>query len=255
VLFPDLAYPTYDVGARIAGATPVTVPTRDGLLDLAAVEAGQGDLLWVNYPANPHGVVGSAAHVGEVVQWARERGVVVASDECYAEFVWTGGHASALAHGLDGVLSLHSLSKRSNLAGYRAALVAGDPDLVARLLEVRKHAGLITPGPVQAAMVAALDDDVHVDVQRQRYAERRQLLRTALDAAGWVITHSEGGLYLWAAHPDLPGCWDAVGHLAGLGILVAPGDFYGVAGAGHVRLALTAPTERVRAAADRLEHS
>jgi aspartate/methionine/tyrosine aminotransferase len=145
---------------------------------------------------------------------------------------------------------VHSLSKRTNLAGYRAGFVAGDPDLVARLLEVRKHAGMIVPAPVQAAMVAALDDDRHVEEQRARYAARRALLRPALEAAGFRVEHSEASLYLWAT-ADEP-CWTTVARLAELGMLVAPGDFYGAAGARHVRVALTASDERVRAAADRL---
>jgi succinyldiaminopimelate transaminase len=253
VLFPDLAYPTYDVGARLAGAEPVAVPTRHGRLLLDGVSAGEGDLLWLNYPANPHGAIATPEHLREVIGWARDRGVVVASDECYAEFVWSGRHVSALCDGRSGVLALHSLSKRSNLAGYRAALVSGDERLIARLLEVRKHAGLIVPAPVQAAMVAALDDDAHVDEQRVRYAERRDLLWPVLEKAGWTIEHSLGGLYLWATHAAYADCWAAVNSLAAQGILVAPGDFYGAAGRRFVRVALTAPTERIAAAVHRLE--
>jgi succinyldiaminopimelate transaminase len=254
VLFPDLAYPTYDVGARIAGCEPVPVPTTDGLIDLAALDrVGDGAaLLWINYPANPHGRCAPRGHLADVVEWARARGVLVASDECYIEFAYTAPSSSALAHGADGVLTVHSLSKRSNLAGYRAGFVAGDATVVRRLLEVRKHAGLIVPAPVQAAMAAALDDDEHVDAQRRIYGERRTLLQPALESAGWCIDHSEGGLYLWVTHP-LHDSWSAVEHLAKAGVLVAPGDFYGAAGRRHVRVAMTAPTERIRAAAHRLE--
>jgi aspartate/methionine/tyrosine aminotransferase len=146
---------------------------------------------------------------------------------------------------------VHSLSKRSNLAGYRAGFVAGDQALIAELLEVRKHAGMMVPAPVQAAMTAALADDAHAEEQRARYAGRRERLRPALEAAGWAVTGSEAGLYLWASHPDLD-CWASVERLAGLGILVAPGAFYGPAGAGHVRVALTATDERIDAAISRL---
>ncbi|HEX8002286.1 MAG TPA: succinyldiaminopimelate transaminase [Mycobacteriales bacterium] len=253
VLFPDLAYPTYDIGARLAGCEPVPVPTRDGLLDLDALDAAGAALLWVNYPANPHGRVAPPEHLAAVVAWGRASGVLVASDECYAEYGWTAPVTSALANGPAGVLAVHSLSKRSNLAGYRAGFVAGDPAVVQALLEVRRHAGLIVPAPVQAAMVAALGDDPHVDEQRARYEERRALLGTALGNAGWRVDHSEGGLYLWATHPDDADCWAAVGRLADRGVLVAPGAFYGAAGARHVRIALTATTTEVADAARRLE--
>jgi succinyldiaminopimelate transaminase len=253
VLFPGLAYPTYDVGARLAGCEPVPVAVVDGLIDVDALDARDAGLLWINYPANPHGRVAPPQHLAQVVAWGRQHGVLVVSDECYLELGWETRASSALAHGIDGVLAVHSLSKRSNLAGYRAGLVSGDAAVVARLLEVRKHAGLITPAPVQAAMIAALDDDAHVDAQRERYATRRTMLRAALEGAGWRIDHSEGGLYLWATHPDHDDCWAAVTALASRGILVAPGDFYGVAGTRHVRIALTATDERMRSAVERLE--
>jgi succinyldiaminopimelate transaminase len=251
LLFPDLAYPTYDVGARLASCEPVPVRTTDGLVDVEALDATDAAALWVNYPANPHGRVAPAGHLAEVVAWGRAHGVLVLSDECYVELGWTARPTSVLAHGNDGVLAVHSLSKRSNLAGYRAGFVAGGAEVVAKLLEVRRHAGLIVPAPVQAAMVAALGDDVHVEEQRARYGERRDLLLTALDKNGWRVDHSEGGLYLWATRGD--DCWAAVDWLAERGILVAPGAFYGAPGAQHVRIALTATTERVRAAAARLE--
>jgi succinyldiaminopimelate transaminase len=252
VLFPDLAYPTYDIGARLADCEPVPVPTRDGLVDLDALDATDAALLWVNYPANPYGAVAPPEHLAAVLAWARANGVLVASDECYAEFGWTAPVTSALAHGVEGVVALHSLSKRSNLAGYRAGFVAGDPAVVDRLLDVRRHAGLIVPAPVQAAMTAALRDDAHVDEQRERYAERRALLSKALANAGWRVDHSEGGLYLWATREGHD-CWSAVAYLAERGILVAPGEFYGAAGARHVRIALTATTRQVADAARRLE--
>jgi succinyldiaminopimelate transaminase len=246
---PRLAYPTYEVGVRLAGAE--AVPT-DGLVELGPAPVR---LVWLNSPANPTGQVLPAAHLAKVVAWARERGALVASDECYLEFGWDARPVSVLdpavcGDSVEGLLSVHSLSKRSNLAGYRAGFVAGDPALVRELLEVRKHAGLIVPAPVQAAMTAVLRDDAHVEVQRARYAGRRAVLRPALEAAGFRIEHSEAGLYLWATRGE-PG-WVSVDRLAAIGILVAPGDFYGDAGMNHVRVALTATDERVAAAAQRL---
>lgn len=254
VVFPELAYPTYDVGARLAGAEPVAA---DGLLRLGPLRP---KLLWINSPSNPTGKVLPAEHLRKVVAWARERGVLVASDECYIELAWEDDpakqpvsilHPEVCEGSHEGLLAVHSLSKRSNLAGYRAAFVAGDPALVQELLEVRKHAGMIVPAPVQAAMGAALDDDAHADEQKERYRSRRTRLREAFEGAGWSVEHSEAGLYLWARHPDHD-AWGAVAHLAERGVLVAPGDFYGIAGAGHVRVAFTANDERVRAAAERL---
>jgi succinyldiaminopimelate transaminase len=250
VVHPQLAYPTYDVGARMAGARPVAA---DGLFPLGP---GPVRLCWVNSPSNPTGQVLPAAHLGKVVAWAREHGTLVASDECYIEFGFQDHPVSVLhpdvcggSHA--GLLAVHSLSKRSNMAGYRAGFVTGDPDLVAELLEIRKHAGLIVPGPVQAAMAAALGDDEHADAQRGRYAARREVLRPALEAAGWATAHSRAGLYLWAAHPARDG-WESVAVLAEAGILVAPGSLYGPAGARHIRVALTATDERIAAAAGRL---
>jgi succinyldiaminopimelate transaminase len=249
VVVPALAYPTYDVGARLAGATPVAT---DALHSLGPAPVA---LVWVNSPANPTGRVLPVEHLRKIIGWARERGALVVSDECYVEFGWDAEPVSVLhpavnGGSLDGVLAVHSLSKRSNLAGYRAGFVAGDGSVVRALLEVRKHAGLIVPTPVQAAMVAALDDDAHAVAQRERYQARRAVLRPALEAAGLRIEHSEGGLYLWATRGEP--CWTTVAALADRGVLVAPGEFYGPAGARHVRVALTATDERVAAAAERL---
>jgi len=250
VVYPALAYPTYNVGARLAGATPVAT---DGLVALGPERVR---LAWLNSPSNPTGQVLPAEHLRKVVSWARERDVVVASDECYIELGWETTplsilHPDACEGSHDGLLAVHSLSKRSNLAGYRAGFVTGDPALVAELLQVRKHAGMIVSAPVHAAMAAALADDVHAVEQRARYAARRARLRTALEAAGWSVEHSAAGLYLWAAHPELD-CWASVQRLAGAGILVAPGEIYGRAGIRHVRVALTATDERVDAAVSRL---
>ncbi|WP_298459471.1 succinyldiaminopimelate transaminase [uncultured Cellulomonas sp.] len=260
VVHPATAYPTYDVGARLAGATPVPAD------DVADWGAGPVRLVWVNSPGNPDGTVRSVEQLRAVVDAARAVGAVVASDECYAELAWDepwsgSGVPSILdprVSGGDptGLLAVYSLSKQSNLAGYRAAFVAGDPRLVADLLEVRKHAGMIVPAPVQAAMTVALGDDAHVAVQRERYRARRALLRPALEAAGLTVDGSAAGLYLWARPAEDPAdCWATVGRLADHGVLVAPGAFYGAAAAGHVRVALTATDERVAEAARRLTGS
>ncbi|MBG6087318.1 succinyldiaminopimelate transaminase [Actinomadura viridis] len=251
VVFPELAYPTYDVGARLAGAEPVAT---DGLLALGPVTP---KIVWVNSPSNPTGKVLPAEHLRKVVAWARERGAIVVSDECYLEFGWDPArppisvlHPDVCEGSHEGLLAVNSLSKRSNMAGYRAGVVMGDPVLVKRMLEVRKHAGMIVPAPVQAAMTVAFEDDAHVDEQRARYARRREVLRAAFERHGFRIDHSEASLYLWATR-DEP-CWDTVGHLADLGIIVGPGEFYGPAGGRHVRISFTATDERVAAAAERL---
>jgi succinyldiaminopimelate transaminase len=196
-----------------------------------------------------------AEHLRKMVDWAHERGTVLVSDECYLELGWEAEPVSVLDAAVcggdpTGLLAVHSLSKRSNLAGYRAGFVAGDPALVGALLAVRKHAGMLVPGPVQAAMVAALGDRAHVLAQRARYAARRAPVREALAAAGFRVEHSEAGLYLWVTRDE--DCWASVSWLADRGVLAAPGSFYGTAGARHVRVALTATDERVAAAVSRL---
>jgi succinyldiaminopimelate transaminase len=257
VVHPEVAYPTYDVGARIAGATPLPA---DGTAQLGpATAGGRVRLVWVNSPSNPTGRVLGVEHLAKVVAWARSRGAVVASDECYAELGWDGQPVPSIldprvsggSH--EGLLAVYSLSKQSNLAGYRAAFVAGDRGLVARLLAIRKHAGMIVPWPVQQAMTAALDDDQHVAAQRERYGARRAALLPALRTAGFAVDDSAAGLYLWATR-DEPAAV-TVDALAEQGVLVAPGSFYGAAGGRHVRVALTATDERVAAAAQRLTGS
>jgi succinyldiaminopimelate transaminase len=250
VVHPVLAYPTYDVGARMAGARPVAA---DGLVSLGPEPVR---LCWLNSPSNPTGRVLPASHLSKVVAWGRERGTVIASDECYIELGWDERPVSVLHPDVsgashEGVLAVHSLSKRSNLAGYRFGFVTGDPELVADLLAIRKHAGMIVPGPMQAAAVAALADDTHADEQHARYAARRSALRPALEAAGWAVEHSQAGLYLWATRSGFD-AWASVEALAEAGILVAPGSMYGPTGQRHVRVALTATDERIAAAAARL---
>ena len=249
VVVPELAYPTYEVGAQLASAQ---VLRADSLTQLGPQSPA---LVYLNSPSNPTGKVLGVEHLRKVVGWARERGVLVASDECYLGLGWDAEPLSVLHPSVSdgdhtGLLAVHSLSKSSSLAGYRAGFVAGDPALVAELLAVRKHAGMMVPTPVQAAMVAALDDDAHEREQRERYARRRDALLPALRAAGLTVDHSEAGLYLWATRGEP--CRDTVAWLAQRGILVAPGEFYGPRGAQHVRIALTATDERVAAAVSRL---
>ena len=249
VVVPELAYPTYEVGARYAQCQVVA---SDSTVRLGPVRPA---IVFMNSPANPHGRILGADHLRKMIAWTRERGSLLVSDECYLEYAWEGEPASVLHPdindgSLEGVLAVHSLSKRSNVAGYRGAFVAGDPVVLGELLALRRHLGFMVPAPVQAAMVAALSDDAHVDQQRAIYAARRSMLRTALEAAGFRIDHSEGSLYLWATR-DEP-CRDTIDWLAERGILAAPGDFYGPAGERHVRVAFTATDERVAAAVDRL---
>ncbi|MEV5877701.1 bifunctional succinyldiaminopimelate transaminase/glutamate-prephenate aminotransferase [Streptomyces sp. NPDC052101] len=249
VAYPRLAYPTYEAGARLARADhEVYDDPRD--LDPAGLK-----LLWLNSPSNPTGKVISQRDLTDIVAWARAHDVLLFSDECYLELGWEADPVSVLhpdvnGGSYDGIVAVHSLSKRSNLAGYRAAFIAGDPAVLGPLLEIRKHGGMMTSAPTQAAAAAALGDDSHVHEQRERYAARREALRAALLGHGFRIEHSEASLYLWATRDE--SCWATVAHLADLGILVAPGDFYGEAGEKFVRVALTATDERIRAAVGRL---
>ena len=261
VLVPEVAYPTYDIGARLAGATPVAVdPTDPSSWPDAA-------LVYLNSPGNPDGHVMSTDELRAVVAWARSHGAVVVSDECYAALPWLEPYVSEGVPSLldtdvcegdaSGLLVLYSLSKQSNLAGYRGALIYGDPALVATIVSVRKHSGLMVPAPVQHAMAVALHDTEHVERQRSVYAVRRALLLEALTDAGLdVDPDTAAGLYLWVADPANPtDSWALVNRLAELGILVAPGDFYGTAAHGRVRVALTATDERIQAAASRIREA
>jgi succinyldiaminopimelate transaminase len=249
VAYPRLAYPTYEVGARLARAEYETYD------DPTTLDPEGLKLLWLNSPSNPTGKVLGKDELKRAVSWAREHDILVFSDECYLELGWEADPVSVLhpdvnGGSYDGIVAVHSLSKRSNLAGYRAAFLAGDPAVLAPLLEIRKHGGMMTSAPTQAAVVAALGDDTHVQEQRERYLTRRTSLREALLKHGFRIEHSEASLYLWATRDE--SCWKTVAHLADLGILVAPGDFYGEAGENFVRVALTATDERVAAAVNRL---
>ena len=264
VLHPRAAYPTYDVGARLVGATPVPVDTDADPATWDVADDARVAVVWLNSPGNPDGHVLDAEQMARIVAWARRRGAIVISDECYAELAWeapwdvepipslldpgVGGEA-----GRSGLLVLYSLSKQSNLAGYRAAFLAGDAGLVGAVTEARKHTGMLVPTPVQAALVAALGDEAHMEVQKEVYRERREVLVEATAAAGLVNDPaSVAGLYLWLKGPESMSAYDLVGAFAELGIVVAPGDFYGEAGAGRVRMSLTDTDERVQAAAQRL---
>lgn len=253
VLFPAISYPSYAMGATLAGCRPVPVAmTSDWKIDLSSIseeDASRALCLWVNSPGNPAGglddLEGAAA-------WGRANGIPVLSDECYIEFTWEGQPRSILEHGREGVIAVHSLSKRSNLAGARAGFFAGDPELVHYLGEVRKHAGFMPPGPVQAAAVAAFGDQIHVEQQRERYLRRLQGMREVLQAVGVEAPMPGGGFYLWAEAPG-GDAWALTERLATeAGVLVSPGEFYGPQGSGHIRVAVVQPDDRIALALERL---
>lgn len=251
ILIPELAYPTYEVGAVLVGAGVRRA-------DRPPEDAAGVSLVWLNSPANPHGAVLSATDLQRWVAWGRERTIPIVVDECYLELGWTVTpmsvlHPSIVGKSHVGVLAVHSLSKRSNLAGYRAGLIVGDPALISTIWNLRRHAGLLVPLPVQAAMAAAYGNDTHVAEQRQRYGARRDQLAAALSSAGFRIDDSEAGLYLWATRHEAS--MATVDWFAERGILVAPGTFYGPTGGEHVRIALTATDERITAAVSRLAGS
>lgn len=252
ILYPDIAYPTYEMGATLAGCRPVPVSTAaDGGLDLASIsqdDAKRALALWVNSPSNP---TGSCDDLGATARWGRSHGVPVFSDECYVEFTWNGPGRSILEHGVDGVIAVHSLSKRSNLAGARVGFYAGDPELVSFLSDVRKHVGMMVPGPVQAAGVIALDDDEHVAHQRTTYLRRLQRASDILSRwSGRDVPLPDGGFYLWF---DVDDGWEFTERLArDGGAVVSPGEFYGPKCSAFVRVAMVQPDERIELVARRL---
>lgn len=261
VVRPSVAYPTYDIGAQLAGATAVAA---DSLDELDADTRARVRLVWVNSPANPTGIVRGVDELKKLVDDARSLGAVVASDECYAELGWgewdtqRGGKLvpSILDSRVCGesqqlVFSVYSLSKQSNFAGYRGAFIAGDAEIMPNLINSRKHAGMIVPAPVQAAMAAALNDDAHVEAQKDLYRARRDLLLPAVQKFGLTVENSEAGLYLWATAGE--DTWTTVQRFAELGILIGPGVFYGESGEGYVRLALTGSDSDIEKAAARLK--
>jgi len=246
VLYPDVAYPTYLVGSLLAQAeaTPVS---------LDAASWPEAEMAWVNSPSNPTGRVHSEEEFKAAIEWSRKHKSIVVSDECYLEFGDSKKPTSILNYtGGDNtnILAVHSLSKRSSMAGFRAAFIVGDPALIARILEVRKHAGMMVPLPVQIAMIAALSDEDHVAKQRALYNARRATLIPALRAAGFTIESSEAGLYIWATRNE--NCWDSVSWLAELGIIATPGVFYGELGASHIRIAMTATDAQISQATARI---
>jgi succinyldiaminopimelate transaminase len=253
VLHPSVAYPTYEMGALLAGCRSVPVAVDDEwrlrLDSIAADDAERALCLWINSPGNPSGAIDDLT---AAAAWGRDHDVPVFSDECYVEYTWTGPRRTILEHGPAGVVAVHSLSKRSNLAGLRAGFYTGDPDLVGYLMEVRKHVGMMMPGPVQAAAAVALADDDHVEEQRARYRERIDLMIGVLDAIGVKAPAPDGTFYLWVEAPD-GDAWAFTERLMREGgALVAPGDLYGVAGARHVRIALVQPTDRLELVGRRL---
>ena len=252
VLYPSISYPSYAMGAELAGCRAVPVPVdADWRLDLSAIDEADAERalgLWVHTPGNPAGALDD---LGAVAAWGRERGVPVLSDECYVEFTWDGPPRSVLRYGSEGVLAVHSLSKRSNLAGLRVGYYAGDSALVHYLREVRKHQGFMIPGPAQAAGATALADQAHVEVQAARYHGRLERLVGLLGDLGIGATMPQGGFYLWVAAPD-GDAWGLTRRLAEtLGIVVSPGEFYGPGGAGHVRIAAVATDDRLDLVAER----
>lgn len=252
VLFPSISYPSYEMGATLAGCRAVSVPFRaDGAMDLDAIDPADAEralLLWTNSPGNP---TGQLDDLEAAAAWGRSHGVPVFSDECYIEFTWATHGRTILEHGLDGVVAVHSLSKRSNFAGARAGFYAGDPDIVDYLRSVRQHAGLMVPGPVQAATVVALDDDEHVGVQRERYQHRLALMAQVLgEWSGETVPTPDGGFYLWVPTDD---GWDYATRLAhASGAVVSPGEFYGADGARHIRVAVVQPDDQIELVAQRL---
>ena len=246
VLYPAVAYPSYEMGAILAGCRAVPVPlTADWRLDLSSIneaDAARALCLWVNTPGNPAGALDD---LGAAARWGRARGVPVASDECYVEFTWHGPSRSILQHGTDGVLAVHTLSKRSNLAGLRVGFYAGDPDLVWYLRETRRHQGQLIPGPAQAAGAAALRDQAHVEVQAARYRKRLESLVEVLAALDVPASMPEGAFYLWVAAPDGDGMALTRRLAAELGILTSPGTTFGSGGTGHVRIAAVVPDDQL----------
>ncbi len=252
VLYPQISYPTYAMGATLSRLRAVPVTMVNGRLDLDSInptDVARALVLWSNSPSNPTGALDD---LETVAHWGRRHGVLVASDECYAEFTWNGRPRTILEHGSEGVIAVHSISKRSNLAGLRAGFYAGDSDTVEFLRSVRQHAGFMVPGPVQAAVAVAYGDDDHVEVQRSIYRERLELIGSALNEFGVDAPFPDGSFYLWCSKEGMDG-WALATLLAEVsGLIVSPGDLYGPAGAAYARVAVVQPTERLSLAASRL---
>ncbi|CAB4729609.1 unannotated protein [freshwater metagenome] len=247
VLYPKVAYPTYLVGSMIHGAKAIPV-------DIDASTWPKSEMAWINSPSNPTGRVHSVEELQSVISYARSQNSLVVSDECYISFPAKGAAPVSILKLANGdnknLIAVHSMSKRSNLAGYRAGLIVGDAEIIGQIREVRKHAGMMVPLPIQRAMTAALGDETHVAEQAERYSARREILSGALIKAGFQIDFSTAGLYIWCTRNE--SSWDSVAWLAGLGILATPGIFYGEAGAQHIRIAMTASDTQIKDAADRI---
>jgi succinyldiaminopimelate transaminase len=247
VIYPEIAYPTYLVGALLAQSEPIAV-------GIDAATWPKADFAWVNTPSNPTGRVHSESELRATISWARQNSATLVCDECYIDFGDTATPTSLLKY-TDGdnsnILVVHSLSKRSSMAGYRGAFLIGDAKLISQIREVRKHAGMMVPLPIQNAMVAALSDESHVIEQRDRYNARRAALSPALIAAGFKIEESAAGLYIWCTRAE--DCWKSVEWLAKLGIVATPGSFYGALGASHIRIAMTATDTQISDAAKRIK--
>ena len=249
VIYPEIAYPTYLVGALLAQAEPIPV-------GIDAAIWPNSDFAWVNTPSNPTGRVHSESELREAIKWSRNSGATLVCDECYIDFGDSAQPTSLLKY-TDGdnsnILVVHSLSKRSSMAGYRGAFLIGDPKLIAEIREIRKHAGMMVPLPIQNAMVVALSDEKHVEIQRDRYNARRAILAPALISAGFKIEESAAGLYIWCTRSE--NCWKSVEWLANLGIVATPGTFYGELGASHIRIAMTATDAQISDAAARIKEA
>ena len=249
VIYPEIAYPTYLVGALLAQAEPIPV-------GIDAAIWPNSDFAWVNTPSNPTGRVHSESELREAIKWSRNSGATLVCDECYIDFGDSAQPTSLLKY-TDGdnsnILVVHSLSKRSSMAGYRGAFLIGDPKLITEIREIRKHAGMMVPLPIQNAMVAALSDEKHVEIQRDRYNARRAILAPALISAGFKIEESAAGLYIWCTRSE--NCWKSVEWLAKLGIVATPGSFYGELGASHIRIAMTATDAQISDAAARIKEA
>lgn len=248
ILIPEIAYPTYKVGGILAGAEVIEVG-----IDPHSWPTSGIDLAWINSPSNPTGRVHSLAEIDAVIEWSRKNKTIIASDECYLPFPDSRQGSSILSHAAGNntnILAVHSLSKRSNMAGYRGAFIAGDSSLISRLLEIRKHMGMMVPLPIQKSVTAALSDDLHVQTQSDLYRQRRQVLRSALENSGFTIEHSEAGLYIWCTRNEED--WTTVSWFADKGIIVTPGRFYGDKGSRHVRIALTASDKDIAEVASRI---
>ena len=251
VLYPEISYPSYAMGAHLSGcrAVPVKVDGKGQLIleELEPDDIERSLMLWVNYPSNPTGAI---ADLNAIADWGRSHDVPIFSDECYAEFVWGREPSTVLTSGLSGVVAVHSLSKRSNLAGIRVGFYAGDEDLVHWLKEVRKHSGKMVPGPVQAAASIAYSDDQHVEEQKLRYRNRLEFLQSCLKSLDIESELPQGSFYLWV-HSGSIDAWDLVDRLASeVGALAAPGTFFG--SSNHIRIAAVQPLEKLELISERL---